>query len=190
MVEAIVETVREYLTNGLNKHKIKKRQTPIVEPICPGIITGKAIEDRASVFQGHVAKIASIRDTEAVIAKIRVMRKIHRAKHNVSAYRITRPNGEVVEGSDDDGEAGAGIVLLNLLQKANMTNCLVVVTRWFGLVQIGSDRFKHYRGAALLALNSANPKATFGSDDGTQCQVKKSSLSNKGDKKKNKKKKH
>ena len=69
-----------------------------------------------------------------------------------NVFRIVRADGSILEGSDDDGESGADTVLLNVLRKANVTNQVVVVTRWFGGIEIGSDRFKHYRDAAHGAM--------------------------------------
>ena len=47
------------------------------------------------------------------------------------------------EWRDDDGESGASDKLLFLLQRAQAMNVVVVVTRWFGGIHLGPDRFKH-----------------------------------------------
>lgn len=49
---------------------------------------------------------------------------------------------QLVENRDDDGETGAGDTMLYLLQRANVMNVCVVVTRWFGGVKLGPDRFR------------------------------------------------
>ena len=54
--------------------------------------------------------------------------------------------------SNDDGEDGAGIRLSQLLQLRNEMNVLVVVTRWFGGVHLGSKRFAHIVAAAQSVL--------------------------------------
>ncbi|KAL6937771.1 hypothetical protein ACO0RG_004294 [Hanseniaspora osmophila] len=38
----------------------------------------------------------------------------------------------VNQGSSDCGEKSAGQILLTLLERSNVINCLVIVTRWYG----------------------------------------------------------
>ena len=70
-------------------------------------------------------------------------------------FSITRSDGSITEGSEDDGENSAGQVLLHLLQAMNISSGIVVVTRWFGRIQIGADRFHHYKEAAAGAVTLA-----------------------------------
>lgn len=64
-----------------------------------------------------------------VLDELRRSKKIKNAKHNVVAYRI-ESNGSILTGSDDDGERWAGGKLLQLLENLEVTNGLVIVTRW------------------------------------------------------------
>ena len=48
----------------------------------------------------------------------------------------------VVEHFDDDGEFGAGHRLLELLQKQNIVNTMVCVTRWYGGKHLGPVRYQ------------------------------------------------
>ena len=54
--------------------------------------------------------------------------------------------------NDDDGETAAGGRLAHLLQILEVPNVLVVVTRYFGGIHLGPDRFKHINQAARAAL--------------------------------------
>jgi putative IMPACT (imprinted ancient) family translation regulator len=45
-------------------------------------------------------------------------------------------------------------VILNILRKRNFSNIIVVVTRWFGGVHLGPDRFKHIQNATKIILDS------------------------------------
>jgi putative IMPACT (imprinted ancient) family translation regulator len=54
--------------------------------------------------------------------------------------------------NSDDGETAAGGRLAHLLQILEVTNVLVVVTRYFGGIHLGPDRFKHINQAARNAL--------------------------------------
>lgn len=67
----------------------------------------------------------------------------HKATHNSYAYRIRDADGFVIEKKDDDGETGAGQIILTQLQRENMINVIVVVTRYFGGTYLQSDRFRH-----------------------------------------------
>jgi putative IMPACT (imprinted ancient) family translation regulator len=68
------------------------------------------------------------------------------------AYRIVekvagKSSGEIIEvlkhDHEDDGEDGAGSKLSHLLQVRKEVNVLVLVSRWFGGIQLGSKRFVH-----------------------------------------------
>ncbi|XP_050554412.1 protein IMPACT-like [Spodoptera frugiperda] len=136
------------LTNGLCD----------LQAACPDITHGEVITDRKSSFQGHAARVGSVDDVKAVLTKLKMHRKIVNAKHNMVAYRIehrTAKGVEIVQGYDEDGEAHAGGRLLHLLQTNNCLNTAVVVTRWFGGIQIGGDRFRHITNVAKQAIQQA-----------------------------------
>ena len=67
--------------------------------------------------------------------------------------KVTTDEGVIYETKNDDGETGAGMVILRLLQAADVTNCIVVVTRWFGGTKLMGDRFKHLQDATRHALS-------------------------------------
>lgn len=54
--------------------------------------------------------------------------------------------------NDDDGETAAGGRLAHLLHILEVDNVLVIVTRYFGGIHLGPDRFKHINQAARNAL--------------------------------------
>jgi putative IMPACT (imprinted ancient) family translation regulator len=61
--------------------------------------------------------------------------------------------GYLVSDFDDDGETAAGSRLLKLLELCHCENVVVVVTRWFGGIQLGPDRFKHINNVARALLD-------------------------------------
>lgn len=69
-------------------------------------------------------------------------KEIREASHNITAWRILSEQGGVFEECNDDGESGGGRHVLNLLQSLNLTNVLVVVTRWYGGIMLGTDRWR------------------------------------------------
>jgi len=58
----------------------------------------------------------------------------------------------IIQDSDDDGETAAGGRLLHLLQLMDVWNVVVVVTRWYGGVKLGPDRFRCINTVAREAL--------------------------------------
>ncbi len=109
--------------------------------------------EKRSRFIGYAAPIKSEEEALAFIAKIK---SLHwDAKHNVYAYCL-RENS--VARYTDDGEPSgtAGIPVLNVLQKSGITDCAVVVTRYFGGILLGGGGLvRAYTHAASLGVNAA-----------------------------------
>lgn len=124
----------------------------------PAITTSEPIVDRKSQFIGHAARITDESDVAAIVAHLLEDRRIARAAHpTIFAYRVIREvggaAGRIAESDyDDDGETQAGARLKHLLEILELENVLVVVTRWFGGIHLGPDRFKHINQAARDAL--------------------------------------
>ena len=127
-------------------------------PGAPVFASGEPFEDRRSVFQAHVAAVHSIEDVRVALAWLKSDKKIARATHNIMAYRIAVDSssaGRVLQDNDDDGETAAGSRLAHLLDVLGVQNVLVVVSRWFGGIQLGPDRFKHINNVARQQLEAA-----------------------------------
>ncbi|CAH0546202.1 unnamed protein product [Brassicogethes aeneus] len=119
------------------------------------ILHGPTVVDRKSVFQAHTCKVFSAQDVKDFMGLLLENRSIAKATHNISAYRVILPNNSILQDCDDDGESHAGGRLMHLLQILNAENVMVVVTRWYGGIQLGPDRFKHINNAARLAMLEA-----------------------------------
>nr|XP_026497781.1 protein IMPACT-like [Vanessa tameamea] len=125
---------------------------------CPDITHGEVIIDRKSSFQGHAAEVRSADDVSAVLAKLKQNKKILNATHNMYAYRIEKKTDKgttMLQDCDDDGEAHAGGRMLHLLQILDQKNTLVVVSRWYGGIQLGPDRFRHINNATRQVIQQA-----------------------------------
>lgn len=128
-------------------------ENPSVE--CPDIIHGETLTDRKSTFQPHLAIVVDKLQISAVMSKLYENKKIANATHNMLAYRIVPAHaGPVYQGCDDDGETHAGSRMLHLLQVMNAENVLVVVSRWYGGIQLGPDRFKHINNCTRQILEA------------------------------------
>ena len=109
------------------------------------------IIDRKSVFVSHMAIVHTFEEVKRVMDILLLNPKIRRATHNIMAYRIDS-NGLTAQDYDDDGETAAGGRLLRLLELCKCKNVVVVVSRWYGGVQLGPDRFKHINNVARNLL--------------------------------------
>ncbi|KAF8773730.1 protein IMPACT-like [Argiope bruennichi] len=121
----------------------------------PPIIHGEIIQDKKSVFQGHVAKVVSVEQVKKILSKLKENRKIAIATHNILAYRISIGPDSLIQDCDDDGETRAGSILLHLLQLLDVKDVVVIVSRWYGGIHLGPDRFKDINNAARKALIEA-----------------------------------
>lgn len=105
-----------------------------------------------------IADIFCVTSKEEADEKIKqVKRKYHDARHNCYAYRIITSDG-IIEKSSDDGEPSgtAGAPMLTILSKNNLANILVIVTRYFGGILLGTGGLvKAYSGACTLGLENA-----------------------------------
>jgi putative IMPACT (imprinted ancient) family translation regulator len=106
-------------------------------------------------LQGFAARVRTAADAADVMRVLRSDRKIARATHNMMAYRCLSAGGAgagVVADNDEDGEDGAGSRLAQLLSSAGVADAIVVVSRWYGGIKLGPDRFKHIGNIAREAL--------------------------------------
>ncbi|CAM9666918.1 unnamed protein product, partial [Hapterophycus canaliculatus] len=104
-------------------------------------------------FQAHLAKVSSEEEVAWVRRRLMENGKIARATHNVAAWRVwDDARGVQLHDNDDDGESAAGSRLAHMLAITGAQNVVVVVSRWFGGIHLGPDRFKHINNAARELL--------------------------------------
>ncbi|KAA0192871.1 putative Impactlike protein [Fasciolopsis buskii] len=120
------------------------------------IIRGETLVDRKSVFQAHCCRVHYVGQVSRFITALLEDRKIAAATHNILAWRIVdkrRGKSPVIHADcDDDGETHAGSRLLHLLTISGAENVAIVVSRWYGGIQLGPDRFKHINNVARQLL--------------------------------------
>ena len=104
--------------------------------IADGEIFGAAYEVNKSKFFAHVKHVE---DEEAARDFVQMIRKKYfDATHNCSAWVLGERGDK--QKSNDDGEPGgtAGNPILETIKKNDLTNCAVVVTRYFGGIKLGA----------------------------------------------------
>nr|CCC95677.1 unnamed protein product [Trypanosoma congolense IL3000] len=113
------------------------------------------IIDRKSKFVAHMARVRSEECVREVVQHLRRQRHIAEAAHpTIYAYRFTDSAGVMHADSDDDGETGAASRIMFLMEQKKVDGYVVVVTRWFGGILLGPDRFKHIMEVANNIISS------------------------------------
>ena len=113
------------------------------------------IEEKRSKFIANIFYIESAKEAEDIIKQCK--KKYYDARHNCYAYIVN--NEQMIKKSSDDGEPSgtAGSPILNVIEKNNLSNVLIVVTRYFGGILLGAGGLvRAYTEAATKAVNSAN----------------------------------
>ncbi len=110
-------------------------------------------EDRKSKFIGEIFPVET---PEAAIEAIQSVKAKYRdARHHCYAYIIRE--GNYMRYSDDGEPQGtAGMPILDVLRRENITNVCCVVTRYFGGVLLGTGGLvRAYTKSAQLGLEAA-----------------------------------
>jgi len=121
------------------------------------VILEKIITDRGSKYSVSCGKVKNREDIKNFLKKLKSNKKYQKASHNSFAVRISK-DGAIYDTKSDDGETGAGNVILRILQKKDFVDIIVVVTRWFGGIHLGSDRYKHIQNATIKILDYVENK--------------------------------
>ncbi len=112
-------------------------------------------EEKKSVFLGFAKPVTTEDEAIAYIATIKKM--YPDARHHVYAYALRE--GNKFRYTDDSEPAGtAGMPTLDAIRKRELTNCVVVVVRYFGGTLLGTGGLvKAYSTAAREALTAGVP---------------------------------
>ena len=110
-------------------------------------------EEKKSVFIGHAAPAAT--EAEALAFLNRIRAEFPDATHNVYAY-VLRENNTVRYSDDREPQGTAGMPTLDILRKREITDAVIVVTRYFGGTLLGTGGLVHaYSQAARMAADAA-----------------------------------
>ena len=90
---------------------------------------------------------------EEALKEIEGIKSIHKtAKHNIYAYKLREQN-KMRYSDDKEPQGTAGLPVLDIIQKEGLTDTLVVVTRYFGGILLGTGGLmRAYSEAAKQAL--------------------------------------
>jgi uncharacterized YigZ family protein len=105
------------------------------------------LEIRKSRFICHLGRATTDEEARAFIGDLK--KRHWDANHNCSAY-ILGDRGEIQRSNDDGEPSGtAGVPMLNVLLKRELTDTVAVVTRYFGGVKLGAGGLIRAYGQAV-----------------------------------------
>lgn len=118
--------------------------------------TSSEIIEKKSKFIANLFYVQSQEEAEERIKEIR--KKYYDARHNCYAYSIMTNKGIINKMSDDGEPSGtAGAPMLNILLKKELVNVLVIVTRYFGGILLGTGGLvRAYSEATIEAIEKAH----------------------------------
>lgn len=111
-------------------------------------------EEKKSEFIGYSKRVENEEEAKEFVNSIKSMHK--QARHNCYAY-IIGENMNIQRYSDDGEPQGtAGIPILEVMKKSNITDCAIVVTRYFGGILLGASGLtRAYTKGASMSLKAA-----------------------------------
>lgn len=109
--------------------------------------------EKKSKFIGHIKPVKT--QQQAIDFVNQIKQKYFDARHNVYAYILD--NGKIKKYSDDGEPQGTGgIPVLDVLQKENLTDVCVVITRYFGGIMLGGGGLvRAYSKGAKIAIDAS-----------------------------------
>mgnify|MGYP001469320477 CR=1 FL=1 len=113
-------------------------------------------EEKKSVFIACARRAESEEEARAFLEEQR--KRFPDANHHVYAWRIGGASEQYLQRFSDDGEPSgtSGPPVLDVLRKGNITDTVIVVTRYFGGIHLGTGGLvKAYGSAASAVMRAA-----------------------------------
>ena len=113
------------------------------------------IEEKRSKFIASIFYVDTVKEAQEAIKCVK--RKYYDAKHNCFAYIIQEGESMLKKFSDDGEPSGtAGSPILNTIEKTNLCNVLIIVTRYFGGTLLGTGGLvRAYTEVSKKAIDAA-----------------------------------
>ena len=106
-----------------------------------------------SRFIGQSFHVEDLEETENIIKEVK--KKYYDATHNCFAYIIGEDMSIAKASDDGEPSSTAGVPMLELLKKLNLTNTLLIATRYFGGIKLGaSGLIRAYAKTAKISLEA------------------------------------
>lgn len=109
--------------------------------------------EKKSVFISRIKPVKTNAEALEFIASVREKNKD--ASHNCYAY-VIREGGAIRQSDDGEPQSTAGIQILGIIQKNDLSDVAIVVTRYFGGILLGAPGLvKAYSAAAKFAVEKS-----------------------------------
>ena len=113
------------------------------------LVLENIINDRGSRYAVSGGACQTADDAAAFLKELKRRKKFAKATHN--SWACLTSDGPL---KNDDGEAGAGMVIVRMLERSDLREHVIVVTRWFGSARAPVPRL-------TSAFGSSAPLATI-----------------------------
>lgn len=112
------------------------------------------LTDRGSKYAVAGGAVSSKADADKFIKQLCRKKKYAKATHNTWAAILQGENQNKLPLKNDDGESGAGMIILRMLEREELFNHIIVVTRWYGGKHLGGDRFRRVQDSVRHYLDN------------------------------------
>ncbi|MFT6407426.1 MAG: putative IMPACT (imprinted ancient) family translation regulator [Arenicella sp.] len=109
------------------------------------------LRDRGSKYAVSGGQVVNNSQVKAFLHRLQGKKKFAKATHNT--WAVMYEDGTQIKS--DDGESGAGMIILRMLARDAVFDHIVVVSRWYGGVHLGGDRFRHVQTCVNTYLDQA-----------------------------------
>jgi uncharacterized YigZ family protein len=119
------------------------------------------VKVKGSRFIGAALPVSTVAHATDAVEQIR--KREHAASHHCFAYRVGLDEQSLFKYADDGEPSGtAGRPIYEVICGENLTDTLVVVTRYFGGTKLGTGGLaRAYRNTAVAVLKLAGTKKEF-----------------------------
>jgi hypothetical protein len=117
-------------------------EQPFAVEDTPKWAVSEKVTSKGSTFVARSTAIKSSAHARQLLKELMARNPdIRDATHNVTAWRVHSEKGGNIEECEDDGETGGGHHVLSILKADNLVGVMLVLTRWYGGVMLGSQRW-------------------------------------------------
>lgn len=107
------------------------------------------LSDKGSKYAVSGGQAASKADALLLLKALKRGKKFAKATHNT--WGLICADGTPIKA--DDGESGAGAIILRMLEREGLRDHMIIVTRWYGGTHLGGDRFRHVQTCVRTYLD-------------------------------------
>lgn len=114
------------------------------------LLNTSELDIKKSKFIGLYYEVNEVEEIPQILASLKKEHK--KARHMPYAYKI---NSNVKKSDDKEPSGTAGLPILNIIEKNNLNNCLIIVIRYFGGIKLGAGGLlRAYSNAAKEAIKN------------------------------------